>query len=48
MRYKLNLSPKLNVSSPPVTGAIVGASAPAAFVAWQPSTWPAVPSAVDG
>jgi hypothetical protein len=48
VRYKLDFSLKLDVSSPPVTGALVGASAPPVFVAWQPSTWPAAPVAVDG
>src|SRR6266851_10155796 len=47
MKYKLDFSPKVNVSSPPVTGAVVSASLQPVFVAWQPSTWPAVPSAVD-
>jgi len=47
VRYKLDFSPKLDVSSPSLTGAIVGASAPVAFVAWQPSSWPVVPLAVN-
>ena len=48
MRYKLNLSPKLDVSAPPITGAAVGATLqPVQFVAWLPSTWPATPIAVD-
>ena len=34
-------------SSPPVTGAVVSASLQPVFVAWQPSTWPAVPSVMD-
>jgi hypothetical protein len=46
MKYKLNFSPKVNVSAPPVTGAVVGPAAPA-FFAWQPSTWPVTPAAVD-
>jgi hypothetical protein len=46
MKYKLSFSPKVNVSAPPVTGAIV-AAAPPAFFAWQPSTWRATPPAVD-
>jgi hypothetical protein len=46
MKYKLNFSPKANVSVPSVTGAVVGATAPA-FFAWQPSTWPATPPVVD-
>jgi len=48
MKYKLDLSEKLDVSSPPVTGAPdVGKPRPPTCVAWQPSTWPAVPAAVD-
>jgi hypothetical protein len=47
MKYKLDFSPKLDVSSPPVTGALVRAGIPAAFVAWQPSTWPQAPTAMD-
>ncbi|SRR6266446_3470791 len=47
MKYKLDFSPKVNVSSPPVTGAVVSASLQPVFVAWQPSTWPAVPSVMD-
>jgi hypothetical protein len=47
MLYKLDFSPKFNVLSPSITGAIVSASPLPAFVAWQPSTWPATPSAVD-
>ncbi len=47
MRYKLDFSPKFNVLSPSITGAIVSAAHPPVFVAWQPSTWPAAPSAVD-
>jgi len=46
MKYKLNFSPKVNVSAPPITGALVGPAAPA-FFAWQPSTWPVTPAAVD-
>jgi hypothetical protein len=45
VKYKLNLSPKLNVSAPQVTGASIAATVP--FAAWQPSTWPAAPPAVD-
>jgi hypothetical protein len=45
MKYKLDFSPKASLYAPPITGAIVTPSA--IFVAWQPSTWPAVPSAVD-
>jgi hypothetical protein len=47
VRYELDFSPKFNVLSPSITGAIVSATAPPVFVAWQPSTWPATPSAVD-
>ncbi len=48
MKYKLDLSPKLDLSSPPVSGAPVGArTAPSPFIAWQPSTWPSAPSVVD-
>lgn len=47
MRYKLDFSPKLDVSSTPVTGAMVGAAVPPAFVVWQPSTWPPAPQAID-
>lgn len=47
MKYKLDFSPKLDVSSRPVTGAMVSAIPRPAFVAWQPSTWPATPALVD-
>jgi hypothetical protein len=48
MKYKLDLSPKLDISAPSITGAPdVGKPQPAGFVAWQPSTWPAAPTAVD-
>lgn len=47
MKYKLNLSPKIDVTAPPVTGAVVSTPAPAMFLAWQPSTWLAAPAAVD-
>jgi hypothetical protein len=47
MKYKLDFSPKPNLSSPPVTGAIVDTAIQPAFVAWQPSTWPTAPAAVD-
>jgi hypothetical protein len=47
MKYKLDLSRKVNISSPPVTGTNVTAAAQPAFVAWQPSTWPVPPSAVE-
>lgn len=48
MRYKLNLSPKLDLSAPSITGAPdVGKPQPVGVVAWLPSTWPAAPKAVD-
>jgi hypothetical protein len=56
MKYHLNLAPTLNMSAPPVTGANIFTSTPASgfaatatprFRAWQPSTWPNVPPAVD-
>jgi hypothetical protein len=48
MKYKLDLSPKLDLSAPPITGARIGAAPqPPIFFAWQPSTWPATPTAVD-
>jgi hypothetical protein len=47
VRYKLDFSSKLDVSSPPITGAIVSVAPPTVFVAWQPSTWPATPKIVD-
>ena len=48
MKYKLNLGPKLDVSAPPITGAQIRATPqPLPFVAWQPSTWPPTPPAVD-
>lgn len=48
MKYKLDLSPKLDVSVPSITGAPgVGEPQPTGFVAWQPSTWPEAPTAVD-
>jgi hypothetical protein len=47
MKYKLDLSAKLDVSAPSITGALVGTPAPPQFIAWQPSTWPATPNAVD-
>lgn len=46
MKYKLNLSPKLDFSAPPITGAQVGVAQPSKFVSWQPSTWSPVPVAV--
>lgn len=47
MKYKLDFSPKLDLSSPPVTGAIVGTPIPPRLLAWRPSTWPVTPAAVD-
>jgi hypothetical protein len=48
MRYKIDFSKKLDVSAPSVSGAMVGAAQPHELLAWQPSTWPAPPAAVDG
>lgn len=45
MRYELDLSQKLDFSAPPVTGSD-GLEKPR-FHAWQPSTWPDPPPAVD-
>jgi hypothetical protein len=47
MKYRLDFGPKLDVSSPSITGALVQPVAAAHFVAWQPSSWPPVPTAVD-
>jgi len=47
MKYKLDFSVKVDVSSPPATGAVVAAESTSAFMAWQPSTWPDPPAAVD-
>lgn len=47
MKYKLDLSQKLDLSAPAVTGSLVGAAPRRVFVAWQPSTWPPTPTAVD-
>lgn len=48
MKYKLDLSPKFNVLAPPITGAPdVGQPHPNDLIAWQPSTWPGAPTAVD-
>src|SRR5260370_3995706 len=46
MKYTLDLSPKLNVSAPSITGAQIAAPASPRLLAWQPSTWPATPTAV--
>lgn len=53
MRYKIDLSPRLNLSSPPASGAnfsstpASGTAAPTPFIAWQPNTWPAPPKTAD-
>lgn len=47
MKYILNFGPKLDLSSPSITGALVQPAARSQFVAWQPSSWPPVPAAVD-
>lgn len=46
MKYKLNLSRKIDVLAPAITGAQVGLP-PSQFIAWQPSTWPTAPGAAD-
>jgi hypothetical protein len=45
MKYKLDLREKLDVSSTPASG--YAGPLPTPFYAWQPSTWPAAPAAVD-
>ena len=45
MKYALNLTEKFDLTAPSASGAIVGQEQ--RFVAWQPSTWPAAPLAVD-
>jgi hypothetical protein len=45
MKYAIDLTEKLYVMAPAVSGAIVGQEQ--RFVAWQPSTWPTAPMAVD-
>lgn len=47
MKYNLDFSPGVDVASPAVSGAVVSAEFPPGFRAWQPSTWPASPAAVD-
>jgi hypothetical protein len=47
MKYRLDLSPKSDITVPAASGAMVSVPQPSVFLAWQPSTWP--PSvAVDG
>ncbi len=45
MKYRLDLSETLDVSSPPASG--YAGPLPTPFYAWQPSTWPAAPRKVD-
>lgn len=45
MKYAIDLTEKLDFSAPSASGAIVGQMT--RFIAWQPSTWPAAPAAVD-
>jgi hypothetical protein len=47
VKYTLNLSPKFDFSAPSASGAMIGGPQPRAFFAWQPSTWPLTPAAVD-
>jgi len=47
MKYTLDFSPKVDVSAPAVSGALVGAQPQPAFVAWQPSTWPMATASVN-
>jgi hypothetical protein len=47
VKYKIDFFPKLNVTATSVSGAIVGAPQPHPLIAWQPSTWPSAPRAVD-
>jgi hypothetical protein len=47
VKYKIDFSPKLDVTAPSVSGAVVGAPQPRPLIAWQPSTWPVAPAAVD-
>jgi hypothetical protein len=47
VKYRLAFSHKLGVTTPPASGAMVGARQHPTFVAWQPSTWSAAPAAVD-
>lgn len=45
MKYKIDLSQKLNTSAPPASGN--GGPQRTPFYAWQPSTWPTPPKTVD-
>ncbi len=45
MKYTLDFSEKLALTSPPLSG--YAGPLPTPFYAWQPSTWPAAPAAVD-
>ena len=45
MKYKLDLAPKASLNVFPITGSLITPAQ--AFVAWQPSTWPATPAAVN-
>jgi hypothetical protein len=47
MKYKLDFFPKLDVSAPSVSGAMIGVPQPPESVAWLPSTWPPAPATVD-
>jgi hypothetical protein len=47
MKYRIDLSPKFDVSAPSASGAMVVAGQPSAVLAWLPSTWPAAPATVD-
>lgn len=48
MKYRLDFSPKFDVSAPAVTGASdVGMLRALPFIAWQPSTWPVPPASVN-
>ena len=45
MKYAIDLTEKVDVSAPAASGAVVGQGI--RFIAWQPSTWPGAPDAVD-
>lgn len=51
MRYKLDLSPKLDVSAPSASGVFFATQAngirSTPFYAWLPSTWPPTPPKID-
>lgn len=47
MKYKIKFTQKLDVTAPPVSGAVVGAPQAPKLVAWLPSTWPVAPAATD-